>query len=55
MRSQVRLEFDSREEAIEYAARNGLAYQVFEPKERIRPAIAYSDNFKRDRMQPWTH
>ena len=55
MRSQVRLEFDSKEEAIAYATRNGIAYQVFEPKERLRPAIAYSDNFRRDRTQPWTH
>ena len=56
MRSQVRLEFDTKEEAIEYATRNGLTYQVSEAKERgARPAIAYSDNFKRDRTQPWTH
>ena len=55
MRSQVRLEFDSKEEAIAYATRNGIAYQVFEPRERLRPAIAYSDNFRRDRTQPWTH
>src|SRR3954451_14342323 len=56
MRSQVRLEFDTKEEAIEYATRNGLASQVSEPApERVRPAIAYSDNFRRDRPQPWTH
>ena len=55
MRSQVRLQFESKEQAIEYATRNGIAYQVFEPKERVRPAIAYSDNFRRDRTQPWTH
>jgi hypothetical protein len=55
MRSQVRLEFDTKEEAIEYAARNGIACQVFEPKELLRPTIAYSDNFRTDRKQPWTH
>jgi hypothetical protein len=55
MRSQVRLEFDTREEAVSYAERNGVPYQVFEPKERVRTAIAYSDNFRRDRTQPWTH
>ena len=54
-RSQVRLEFETREEATAYATRNGIAHQVFEPKERPRPAIAYSDNFRRDRTQPWTH
>ena len=56
MRSQVRLEFDTKEEAIDYATKNGLAYRVYEPpKDRVRPAIAYSDNFRRDRTQPWTH
>jgi hypothetical protein len=55
MRSQIGLQFDSREEAIRYAERNGIAYQVSEPKERVRPTIAYSDNFRRDRTQPWTH
>ena len=55
MRSQIRLEFESKEAAIAYAERNGIAYQVFEPKERRRGAISYSDNFRRDRNQPWTH
>jgi len=53
--TQVRLEFESKEAAIAYAKRNGIAYQVFEPKHRSRAAIAYSDNFRRDRNQPWTH
>jgi hypothetical protein len=55
MRSQVRLEFDSKEGAIAYARRNGIQFRVFEPTENTRPAIAYSDNFRRDRVQPWTH
>lgn len=55
MRSQIRLEFETKDEAVEYARRNGIAYRVFEPNDRVRPAIAYSDNFRRDRSQPWTH
>lgn len=55
MRSQIRLTFDSREEAIEYATRNGIAYRLFEPHEPKRRAISYSDNFHYDRTQPWTH
>ena len=56
MTSQIRLQFDTREEAVDYAKRNGIPYQVSEPpKEGDRPAIAYSDNFRRDRTQPWTH
>ena len=55
MKSQIRLEFDSKEDALAYAERNGIDYRVFEPKEKVRPEIAYSDNFRRDRAQPWTH
>ena len=55
MKSQIRLNFDSKEAAIAYAERNGIPYQVYEPKDRQRTAIAYSDNFRRDRNQPWTH
>ena len=55
MRSQIRLEFDTQEEAIDYAKRNGITYRVFEAHNRVRPTIAYSDNFRRDRRQPWTH
>ena len=55
MKSQIRLEFDSKEAAVAYAERNGIEYQVFEPKDRVRPTISYSDNFRRDRNQPWTH
>ena len=32
MRSQVKLRFDTKEEAIAYAERNGIAYRVEEPK-----------------------
>jgi hypothetical protein len=55
MRRQVRLEFDSMEEAIAYATQNGIAHQVFEPQRKVRATIAYADNFRRDRAQPWTH
>jgi hypothetical protein len=55
MQSQVRLTFTTREEAIAYAERNGIAYQVSEPKDRKRRAVSYSDNFRSDRSQPWTH
>ncbi|PWL18125.1 ETC complex I subunit [Falsochrobactrum shanghaiense] len=55
MRSQIRLFFDTREDAVEYATRNGIAYRVFEPHETERRKISYSDNFRFDRSQPWTH
>ena len=55
MLSQIRLNFESKEAAIAYAERNGIPYQAFDPADRQRPQISYSDNFRRDRNQPWTH
>ena len=46
---QVRLEFDTREDAIAYAERHGLEYQVQEPKARRLRIKSYSDNFRYDR------
>ena len=55
MRQQVRLWFGSREEAISYAQREGLAYRVEEPKQTKRRVMSYSDNFKSTRIGQWTH
>jgi hypothetical protein len=55
--SQVRLSFDTKEEAIAYAERHGIAHQVFEPKRRahvVRPG-GYGDNFASGRRISWTH
>lgn len=54
-RQQVRLSFDTRYEAIAYCERNGLAYRVEEPKAPKRRIVAYSDNFKHNRVGAWTH
>lgn len=56
-RTQVRLRFETREEAIEYAERQGMPYIVQEPKPRsktIRP-MGYAGNYAHNRRQAWTH
>jgi len=55
MRSQVKLKFDDKETAIAYAERNGIAYRVEEPKEKTAKRMSYSDNFKYNRPETWTH
>tara|TARA_Y100000815_G_scaffold150209_1_gene136038 strand:+ start:1425 stop:1700 length:276 start_codon:yes stop_codon:yes gene_type:complete len=55
--SQVRLSFDSKEAAIDYAKSHGLDYVVMEPKPRranVRPR-GYGENFATDRRTVWTH
>ena len=54
-REQVTLAFETRDEAIAYAERHAIAYQVFEPKEAKRSVRAYADNFKYTRKGLWTH
>ena len=55
MNQQVKLRFPTKEEAIAYAEREGIAYEVLESHERERKRVSYSDNFRFDRAQPWTH
>jgi hypothetical protein len=55
MKSQIRLTFPTKEEAVAYAEREGLQYRVEEPNEPRRRQISYSDNFRYDRRTPWTH
>ena len=53
--SQVKLTFATKEEAIAYAERNGIAYSVQDEKPRRLVKKAYADNFKYGRVGSWTH
>ncbi|MBB4064949.1 ETC complex I subunit [Gellertiella hungarica] len=52
---QVRLSFETQEQAEAYAQRKGIEYRVIEPKESTRKQVSYTDNFRFNRTQPWTH
>jgi hypothetical protein len=52
---QVRLTFETREQAVAYAKAHGIPHQVLAPKERRRKAKSYSENFAFERKEPWTH
>lgn len=49
-RTQVKLRFDTREEAVAYAERNGMDYRLEEPKERIVRPKNYAENFSPNRL-----
>src|SRR5215831_12579793 len=55
MKSQLRLRFETREEAVAYCERNGIPYQLAEPKASPRKTISYSDKFAFTRRGAWTH
>jgi len=55
--AQVKLRFDTREAAEEYARARGIEYDVHELQTRkpvIRPR-GYGENFATDRKGSWTH
>ena len=43
--SEVKLEFSTREQAINYAKKNDIDYYVIEPQKRKIVKKSYSDNF----------
>jgi hypothetical protein len=49
--NQIRLRFDTLEEAIAFADKNGLDYTVIEPHQRSVKPKAYADNFRYDRVR----
>src|SRR5262245_57884287 len=54
-RAQVRMSFDTLEEAVAYAEKQGYAYSVQPVSARAVRPKAYSDNFRYDRIGRWTH
>ncbi len=55
--SQIRMSFDSKDAALDYAKANGVEVTVQEPKTRkaiVRPN-GYGENFATNRRAVWTH
>ena len=55
MNGQVRLEFDSREEAVAYAERYGIPFRLHEAQEAPVILQAYADKVATTRTVSWTH
>ena len=53
--TQVRLRFETKDEAVAYAERNGLPYVVEEPAIKVASTKSYADNFRYGRIGSWTH
>jgi len=55
--TQVKLRFESKDAAINYANEKGIEFEVTEPKPRKANihARGYGENFVTDRRAPWTH
>jgi hypothetical protein len=54
-RPQVRMHFATKEEAVAYATRHGIAFRLEEPREAVLRPKSYAENFKFGRIDRWTH
>ncbi len=52
---QIRLYFDTVEDAVAFARAHDIPHQVTEPPETKRILKAYGDNFAYRRKEPWSH
>lgn len=52
---QVQLRFATKEEAVAFAVRHGIAFRLEEPKETALRPKSYAENFKFGRPDGWTH
>jgi len=53
--SQVRLRFETKDEAVAYAEKNGIQYDLELSAPRSFRPKAYADNFRYGRIENWTH
>ncbi len=54
-KEQIKMVFETKDQAIEWAKNNNEQFIVIEPKERKIKPKNYSSNFDIDRKEPWTH
>jgi len=54
-REQLRMSFDTLEEAVSYAKSNDIPHRVHGSQDMKRIPRSYSENFAFDRKLPWTH
>ena len=53
--SQVKIFFDTKEQAISWANKNNYHFFIEEPKVKIIKPKSYASNFDFYRKEPWTH
>ena len=54
-KTQLRLSFASKKEAVAFATRHGIAFRLEEPQKTALRPKSYAENFKFGRLDLWTH
>lgn len=55
MKAQIKLKFETLEEAIAYCQREGIPHKIMETHARKQRRRTYADNFRYGRKGTWTH
>ena len=53
--SQIKIFFDTKDQAIEWAKNNNYQFVIDEPKVRKVTIKSYASNFDINRKESWTH
>ena len=53
--SQIKIFFDTKEQAVNWAIKNKYQYFVEETKKRKIKIKTYASNFDTNKKEPWTH
>ena len=53
--SQIKVFFDTKEQAVEWAKTNNYQYFIEEPKKKKIKIKSYASNFDIDKKESWTH
>ena len=54
-KKQIKIFFDTKEQAVIWAQNNNYQYYVYEPKIRKIKPKNYASNFDINKKEPWTH
>ena len=54
-KSQIRMSFATKKEAVAFATRHGIAFRLEEPQKTLLRPKSYAENFKFGRPDRWTH
>ena len=54
-KTQIKVFFDTKEQAIQWAKNNNYQFVIEEPKVKTIKPKSYASNFDMNRKEPWTH
>ena len=53
--TQIKIYFNTKDEAVEWAKSNNYQFEISEPQQRKILPKKYADNFSYNKKEPWTH